>query len=363
MRLLVTENLTFLEDIMATKTQLKSGGWRYMFRRKGLLDKPVSVIFKDEKEGDAFAAYADSRLDSGVVVAELKKEKERGFYTKMHSLIWAYGGSSHISNNDQRELNGVLKNIKHDTPCPIDYQWLEEWVAELKKKYTKSSVIKKVSFLRRTIDWGLKTEQIPMRPNPCLMLPSNFAYKEGDNSLRERRLQDGEEEAIRHNLGVWEELLFDMALETAMRMSEMLHLRWNDINLQQRSIFLRRTKNGQTRQVPITSVLYEKLLKVQNAQSPYENARSDYLFPFNKGGTMAKKSLTSKMSGYFAKVFEKAGCPDLHFHDLRHEAISRMYERTTMTDLEISKISGHRTMAMLSRYANLRASDLAKKMW
>lgn len=361
MKLLVTEKLPFLEDIMATKTRLKNGIWRYMFRRKGLLDKPVCITFKDEQEGDAFAAYAESRLAAGVVIAELGKKNQ--FFDKLHSLIWEYGGSPHISNNDQRELNGVLKNIEYDTPCPIDYQWVEEWVRELKKKYTKSSILKKVSFLRRAIDWGLKTERIPMRVNPCTLLPSNFAYKEGDNSLRERRLQDGEEEAIRHNLGVWEELLFDMALETSMRMSEMLHLKWSDINLQQRSIFLHRTKNGQTRQVPITTVLYDKLLKVQSAESPYENARSDYLFPFNKGGSMAKKSLVSKMSGYFAKAFEKSGCPDLHFHDLRHEAISRMYERTTMTDLEISKISGHRTMAMLSRYANLRASDLAKKMW
>lgn len=346
---------------MAHKSRLKSGAWRYMFRRKGLLDKPVSITFATEKDGDAFAAYAEAQLSRGVIVNELKNRKYT--FDKLHSLLWAYCGSSTVSKNDERELHGVLKVIPMDTPCAIDYKWVEDWVAKCKAQYSKSTLIKKVSLLRRALDWGIKTEQVPMSANPIHLLPSNFAYKEGDNSQRDRRLQDGEEEAIRRELGVWEELLFDMALETAMRMSEMLHLRWNDINLQRRSILLRRTKNGQTRQVPITTVLHDKLIKVQAAMPPYEDARLDYLFPFSNGGIMNKDSLVSKMSGYFGKVFEKAGCPDLHFHDLRHEAISRMYERTTMTDLEISKISGHRTLTMLSRYANLRATDLAKKMW
>lgn len=346
---------------MAFKKRLKNGAWRYMFRRKGLLDKPVSITFATEKDGDAFAAYAEAQLSRGVVVNELKKKNE--VFDKLHSLIWAYGGSPNVTRNDEREMNGVLKVVPFDTPCSINYKWVEDWVGKLKTQYSKSTLIKKVSFLRRVINWGIKTEQIPMSANPFNLLPSNFAFKPNDNSQRERRLQDGEEEAIRRELGVWEELLFDMALETAMRMSEMLHLRWSDINLQRRSIFLRRTKNGQTRQVPITTVLYDKLLKVQGGLPPYEDAGIDFLFPFNKGGTIKRTSLAAKMSAFFGEVFEKAGCPDLHFHDLRHEAISRMYERTTMTDLEISKISGHRTMTMLARYANLRASDLAKKMW
>lgn len=345
---------------MATKQQLKNGSWRYMFRHKNVLDKPISITFPTKKEGDAFEAYAEAMLARGIVVNELKK---KNIFDKLHNLIWAYGASPHITRNDEREIMGVLKVISPNTPCVIDYKWVEDWVASCKSKYSKSTLIKKVSFLRRVIDWGIKTEQVSMSANPLRLLPGNYAHKPDDNSQRDRRLQEGEEEAIRRELGVWEELLFDMALETSMRMSEMLHLHWSDINLQRRSIFLRRTKNGQTRQVPITSVLYDKLLKVQGGKPPYEDASTEFLFPFNKGGTINRSTLASKMSAQFAKIFEKAGCPDLHFHDLRHEAISRLYERTNMTDLEISKISGHKALTMLSRYANLRASDLAKKMW
>jgi integrase len=52
----------------------------------------------------------------------------------------------------------------------------------------------------------------------------------------------------------------------------------------------------------------------------------------------------------------------LRFHDLRHEATSRLYERTTLTDLQIAKITGHKTISMLARYANLRGSELALKL-
>ena len=62
-------------------------------------------------------------------------------------------------------------------------------------------------------------------------------------------------------------------------------------------------------------------------------------------------------------VANLAKCEDLHFHDLRHEATSRIFERTTLNEIEISKITGHRDPRMLRRYANLRASNLAEKLW
>ena len=58
-----------------------------------------------------------------------------------------------------------------------------------------------------------------------------------------------------------------------------------------------------------------------------------------------------------------AGCPDLRFHDLRHEATSRLFERTNLSDLQIAKITGHKDPRMLARYANLRGSDLAGALW
>ena len=57
----------------------------------------------------------------------------------------------------------------------------------------------------------------------------------------------------------------------------------------------------------------------------------------------------------------KAGLPDFHFHDLRHEAVSRLVE-AGLSDQEVAAISGHKSMQMLRRYTHLRAEDLVEKL-
>lgn len=75
------------------------------------------------------------------------------------------------------------------------------------------------------------------------------------------------------------------------------------------------------------------------------------------------EKVTSDVSRLFANIFEEAGCGDLCFHDLRHEFICRVYERTKLTDVQIAKITGHRDPRQLKRYASLRGSDLAQHLW
>ena len=57
----------------------------------------------------------------------------------------------------------------------------------------------------------------------------------------------------------------------------------------------------------------------------------------------------------------RAGCPDLHFHDLRHEAVTRLFERG-LNIAEVSAISGHKELKMLQRYTHLRATELVHRL-
>ena len=58
----------------------------------------------------------------------------------------------------------------------------------------------------------------------------------------------------------------------------------------------------------------------------------------------------------------RAGIDDLRFHDLRHEAISRLFETTDLTDMEIMSISGHKSVQMLRNYTHLRSGRLASRL-
>lgn len=146
-------------------------------------------------------------------------------------------------------------------------------------------------------------------------------------------------------------LLFDLALETAMRLREMFTLTPAQVDLAKRTVFLDRTKNGDSRQVPLSSVACERLKGFAG-------------FSWLRDGTPEDlRRVTSLLSRRFATVFDMAGCGDLHAHDLRHEATCRLYERTTLSDVQIARITGHKDLRMLRRYASLRGSDLAGRLW
>jgi integrase len=94
-------------------------------------------------------------------------------------------------------------------------------------------------------------------------------------------------------------------------------------------------------------------------------ARDDRLLPFWSGDQSEEglDATTASLSIRFARIFRLAGVSGLHFHDLRHEATCRLYERTTLSDVLIAKITGHKDIRMLRRYASLRGSDLAAHLW
>jgi integrase len=169
------------------------------------------------------------------------------------------------------------------------------------------------------------------------------------------------------------EFLFDLAIESAMRMAEMYTLSHDQVDIKGRTIFLDKTKNGDKRQVPMTSVAiaaYKQYVKhVKDGGRGMEGAADEMpkgqVFPF-WDGDFSEDSLnraTAKVSAQFGRIFDAAGCPDFVFHDLRHEATSRLFERTNLSDVEIGKITGHKSVAMLMRYANLRGSLLATRLW
>lgn len=135
------------------------------------------------------------------------------------------------------------------------------------------------------------------------------------------------------------------ALATAMRRSEIATMRWEHVNIQQRSAYLPETKNGTARTVPLSR----------------EAAAIIKSLPRRLDGLVFGISANA-ISLAWKRTVAAAGIDGLHFHDLRHEAISRLFERTDLDAMEIARISGHRTLAMLSRYTHLRAHHLADRL-
>jgi integrase len=297
----------------------------------------------------------------------------------------------------------VVERIGTTRLRAITYAWAESWVSAMKRERNLSptTIRHHVGALARCFDWAARHGIAALAGNPLRQLPRRYSiYSDSDAAAarvanssarvdeeRDRRLQPGEEARIRSVLAGekpqgrerafelrWQgalECLFELALESAMRLREMYTLSKDQVDLSQRTVFLDKTKNGDKRQVPLTSVAmgaiarYEQQLAHGQRGMTGFKAEGGLLFPWWSGspGEEALRKTTSLLSRQFARVFDAAGCGDLRFHDLRHEATSRLFERSKLSDIEISRITGHKDPRVLRRYSNLRGSDLAAKLW
>ncbi len=130
-----------------------------------------------------------------------------------------------------------------------------------------------------------------------------------------------------------------------MRQGEILSLTYDAVFLDKRFVHLDKTKNGDTRDVPLSNravYLFEQVLK---------NKHED-----NKLFTLSSASADAM----FRKYRNKLGINDLHFHDTRHEAITRLSKKLGV--LELARMVGHRNISQLMTYYNDTAESLAGKL-
>lgn len=131
------------------------------------------------------------------------------------------------------------------------------------------------------------------------------------------------------------------ALETAMRLSEITGMLWE--NVHEDFVLLPQTKNGSSRKVPLN----------RNALSLLERAKG---LDDQKVITISADSLSTT----FRKYRDKTHLKEINFHDTRHEACTRFAQIMPIQDL--AKVTGHKDLAMLMRYYNPTASELAQRM-
>jgi len=187
------------------------------------------------------------------------------------------------------------------------------------------------------IEWGT-----------CTHNPVEHVRKPQASSGRTRRLTSTEERRIGRALRVRNAELsgiFTLAIETAMRQGEILSLRWEHVDLHLGIAHLPLTKNGTARDVPLSH-------RARQVLREFAGPVSGPVFSYTSNGFKSAWRI----------VVTGLGIEDLHFHDLRHEAVSRLFELGTLNVMEVAAISGHKSLNMLRRYTHLRATQLVSKL-
>ena len=142
-----------------------------------------------------------------------------------------------------------------------------------------------------------------------------------------------------------------IALETGMRRGEILQIRRSHIDFILQTLLIPRTKTDTPRTIPLSSMAVVSLKEQISISGNITPIRETPLFPL----------LPDSLSQAFRRLCRRLDIQNLHFHDLRHEATSRLFEKG-LNPVEVATITGHKDTKMLMRYTHLRAEDLVGRL-
>ena len=316
----------------------RNGKFQAQVRRDGVT--PVSKTFTAKKDAVVWVRGIEARIDAGETNVSAPKA------TTLAHLLSRYSQEVTPAKKgcdpEQRRLSRLLRDpIAATSLTKLSSAKLAEFRDRRLNDGVRAAqydliLIKHCIKIAR-LEWGVP---IPNNPVDAVRIPNGI-------KRRERRLRDGEYDALMQaaqsckNTLIWP--MVDFAIETGMRRSEILSLRWENLSDQQRIASLPDTKNGSKRDVPLTLKAAQVVANLP--------ARTENIFP------------TSDYAVRHAwdRLVKRAGIEDLRFHDLRHEAVSRFFEMGLSVP-EVALISGHKDYRMLASYNHTDARYVLNKI-
>jgi integrase len=341
-------------------------GWQAQIKRKGF---PLQVkTFRTKSEATHWATITESEMMRGVFVQRNESEQ-----TTLNALLERYqrevlptlkGGYREQSRIKALQAGlGAYSLAALNSAMVAKYRdkRLSTVSAKTRRLVGPQTVKHELGLLQRALKMAVMEWGIALPGG----IPTAMVKKPSLPSARDRRLVDNEEERLLaeccNSRNAWLRPCVAFAIETAMRAGEILEkwelsketgaqektsigLQWSDVDLKKRTAHLPKTKNGEARTVPLSS----RAAAVLEA------------LPRNLDGRVFGTTYEGIHQSY-VRACKRAAITGLTFHDLRHEATSRLFEKN-LNPMQVAAITGHKTLQMLKRYTHLRAEDLAKML-
>jgi integrase len=230
-------------------------------------------------------------------------------------------------------LDGILDTLKGSLPeraKDITRKTIADYVSARSGEVSAGTVQKEFTVLKHALRLAVDWELLNINPALGAKLPT---LPEG----RTRYLSPSELKGVLEAAPDWMRAPIALAAFTGMRRGELLTLRWTDVDLEGRRIYLRETKNGSLRVLALNS------LAVRILESLPPGLPGDLVLVGVDG---------QRLSVYTRRLFERLGITDASFHSLRHTAASWLVMQGV--DLyAVGQVLGHRTPRMTQRYAHL----------
>lgn len=343
---------------MATITRRNNGRWQVRIRRRG--QPAISKAFRTKVDAEAWARKVESEVERGVW-----RDTSAAETLSVAELLDQYSKRvPHKANTQAYLMKRLAEDLGRYSLTALTPAVLIAWRDRRLQCVAPATVQRELSALGGAFTWGIKDRLIGLPSNPVSAIRRPPAGK-----ARERRLESGEEQRLIEALedravagqGVkrkgayrvgarnpWILPLFQLALETAMRRGELLKLTWENINLKAHTAYLPDTKDPKGRPRDRTVPLSSRAIAILSS------------LPHSEDGPVFPVSANAVRLAW-TRTMKRAGIENLRFHDMRHEAASRLSEKLPNL-IELSAVTGHMDLRMLKRYYHPRAEDLAKKL-
>lgn len=344
---------------MATITKTPSGTWKAIIRKVGW--PTASKTFRTKRDAEDWARRTEDEMVRGVFIQRATSER----LTLANALDrYLKEVSSTKSDFTLRGEKSKAKQLK----AKLGKYSLAALTADLVAGYRderleegmKSNTVRlELALLGHLFTVAIKEWRVGLIYNPVANI-----RKPSPGQGRDRRLSKEEETRLIDAVSKYSNPMLGWivraALATGMRSTELVSLRRSQVDLKRRVVRLANTdtKSGDARTVPLT--LEAKKVFEEALANPVRPIDCDLVF-FGELGRDGKTRRPYAFNKIFGKIKKELGLADLHFHDLRHEAVSRLVE-AGLSDQKVAAISGHKTMQMLKRYTHLRAEELVAEL-
>lgn len=333
------------QGIRAKLIQLETS-FQLRLRRQGV--KVQFLTFSTYVEAEQARLKIESDLSVSII-----KDYAVATHTTLRELMTRYREVTYQHKGGDVERNRINRICRDEAfvdkkLAALTTEDLQDFIDDRLTQVAPSTVDRDLDVISQTLNYAKNVWKISPVESPFAGLQRPKYFNE-----RDRRLSGDDElrllAAARADENPYVEPAIILALETAARRGELLSLTVADINLDERYALLRETKNGRSRKVPLTT----RAMEVCTALMMDCDSEDEVLL---------KLTANALKIAFFRRVVPASGVQDIHFHDLRHESISRFAESGIFQMIELQAISGHRDTRMLLRYAHLCSGNLAKKM-
>lgn len=324
-------------------TIVKRGdSWRAQIRKAGA--KTLSATFSKKVLAEKWVRETELAIETG----QFNRE-DPDFGSLVQRYIDEILPMKPMQRTHVATMRTLRRKVAGTLVSKVDPAWMLDFAKGMDcAPSTRAQYFIFLGLVLRTADtfWDVRPNWEDWKRGRAALLDYGLIGRSGE---RNRRVTDEDVAEILDNMrsGLPMDDLIAFAISSAMRLSEVTRARWEDVDHQKKTLLIRDRKHpskkrGNHQVIPLLGDAYP-IVKRQIVQD-------GLIFPFDG----------NSISAAFHRATVRAGIPDMRWHDLRHEGISRLFEAGYRIE-EVALVSGHSSWNMLKRYTHLSPESLHRE--